>query len=57
MNTIEKTYHGYPIMTDKERELTCDTKVLNEIERQFDYAKENKSKIFFTHWSDKTRHE
>ena len=47
MNTIEKTYHGYPIMTDKERELTCDTKILNEIERQFDYAEETKSKVFF----------
>ena len=45
--TTEETYHGYPIMTDKERELTCDTKILNEIERQFDYAEETKSKVFF----------
>ena len=45
--TTEETYHGYPIMTDPQRGLSCDTKILNEIERQFDYAEENKSKIFF----------
>ena len=45
--TTEETYHGYPIMTDQQRGLACDTKILNEIERQFDYAEENKSKIFF----------
>ena len=45
--TTEETYHGYPIMTDKTRGLACDAKVLNEIERQFDYAEETKSKVFF----------
>ena len=33
MNTIENTYHNYSIMTDKERNLSCNTKILNEIER------------------------
>ena len=47
MNTTESTYHNYPIMTDKERNLSCNTKILNEIERQFDYAEETKSKVFF----------
>ena len=45
--TAEETFHGYPIMTDKARGLACDAKVLNEIERQFDYAEETKSKVFF----------
>ena len=45
--TTEETYHGYPIMTDKTRGLACDAKVLNENERQFDYAEETKSKVFF----------
>ena len=45
MNTTENTYHNYPIMTDKERNLSCNTKILNEIERQFDYAEETKSKV------------
>ena len=45
--TTEKTFNNYPIMTDKERDLSCDTKILNEIERQFDYAEETKSKVFF----------
>ena len=47
MNTTENTYHNYSIMTDKERNLSCNTKILNEIERQFDYAEETKSKVFF----------
>ena len=45
--TTEETFHDYPIMTDQQRGLACDTKILTEIERQFDYAEENKSKIFF----------
>ena len=45
--TAEETFHAYPIMTDKARGLACDAKVLNEIERQFDYAEETKSKVFF----------
>ena len=38
--TTEETFHGYPIMTDN-------AIVLNEIERQFDYAEETKNKTFF----------
>ncbi len=34
-------------MTDPQRGLFCDTKILNEIEKQFDYAEETKSKVFF----------
>ena len=45
--TTEKTYNNYPIMTDQERDLSCDTRILNEIERQFEYAEETKNKIFF----------
>ena len=45
--TIEETFHDYPIMTDQQRGLACDTKILTEIERQFDYAEETKSKVFF----------
>ena len=45
--TTEKTYNNYPIMTDQERGLSCDTKILQEIERQFEYADETKNKIFF----------
>ena len=45
--TTEETFNGYPIMTDKAKGLACDIKILNEIERQFDYAEETKSKIFF----------
>ena len=45
--TTERTYHGYPIMTDEDRGLSCDTKILDEIEKQFDYADETKNKTFF----------
>ena len=45
--TTEETFNGYPIMTDQQRGLACDTKILTEIERQFDYAEETKSKVFF----------
>ena len=45
--TTEDTYHGYPIMTDKDRGLSCDTRILDEIEKQFDYAEETKNKTFF----------
>ena len=34
-------------MTDEERGLSCDTKILNEIERQFGYAEVTKSKTLF----------
>ena len=47
MKTTEISYHNYPIMTDKERNLSCNTEILKEIERQFDYAEQTKSKIFF----------
>ena len=45
--TTEDTYHGYPIMTDEDRGLSCDTRILDEIEKQFDYADETKNKTFF----------
>ena len=45
--TTEKTFHGYSIMTDEERGLSCETKILNEIERQFGYAEATKSKTLF----------
>jgi hypothetical protein len=34
-------------MTDQETGLSCDTKILTEIERQFEHANNTKSKIFF----------
>ena len=34
-------------MTDKAKGLACDIKILNEIERQLDYAEETKSKTLF----------
>ena len=45
--TTAETYHDYPIMTDKAKGLACDIKILNEIERQLDYAEETKSKTLF----------
>ena len=45
--TVEETYNDHSIMTDKDRGLSCNTEILREIERQFEYAEENKSKIFF----------
>ena len=45
--TTESTYNNHTIMTNKERGLACDIKILNEIERQFQYAEETKSKIYF----------
>ena len=45
--TTEETFNDYPIMTDQQRGLACDTKILTEIEKQFDYAEETKSKVFF----------
>ena len=45
--TAEDTFRNHSIMTDREKGLECDTKVLNEIDRQFRYAEETKSKIFF----------
>ena len=45
--TTAEIYHDYPIMTDKAKGLACDIKILNEIERQLDYAEETKSKTLF----------
>lgn len=45
--TTESSYHGYPIMTDEDRWLSCDTRILDEIEKQFDYAEDTKNKTFF----------
>ena len=45
--TLDSNYNNYTIMTDKERGLSCNTEILREIERQFDYAENSKSKVFF----------
>ena len=45
--TTAETYHDYPIMTDKAKGLACAIKILNEIERQLDYAEATKSKTLF----------
>ena len=45
--TTAETYHDYPIMTDKAKGLACNIKILNEIERQLDYAEATKSKTLF----------
>lgn len=45
--TTEDTFNNHPIMTDKERGLSCNTNILKEIDRQFKYAEKDKSKIFF----------
>ena len=45
--TTESTYNNHTIMTDKERGLACDIKILDEIERQFQYAEATKSKSYF----------
>lgn len=34
--TFEPDYNGYPINTDKEAGLACDTRILNAIERTLD---------------------
>ena len=35
--TTEKTFHGYSIMTDEEKGLSCETKILNEINKIINY--------------------
>ena len=45
--TTKSTYNNHTIMTNKERGLACDIKILDEIERQFQYAEATKSKIYF----------
>ena len=45
--TLDSHYDNYSIMTDRERGLSCNTEILREIKRQFDYAEESKSKVYF----------
>ena len=45
--TMEETSRNHPIMTDKGKGLSCNKKILHEIERQFEYAEQQKSKVFF----------
>ena len=45
--TTESMYNNHTIMTNKERGLACDIKILDEIERQFQYAEATKSKSYF----------
>ena len=47
IETVESTYSDYSILTDKERGLSCNIEILREIEKQFNYAEESKSKVFF----------
>ena len=51
--TTKSTFHDHPIMTDEARGLSCDVKILNEIERQFKYAEESKSKSYFMRFDAK----
>ena len=44
---LDSHYDNYSIMTDRERGLSCNTEILREIKRQFDYAEESKSKVYF----------
>lgn len=45
--TTEKIYNNHPIMTDKDSGLSCDTRILDEIEKQFEYADRSKCRTFF----------
>ena len=45
--TTEQTFHNHTIMTDQKRKMSCNIKILNEIEKQFEYADKTKSKVFF----------
>ena len=45
--TTAPEYNGSKILTDKAKGLAADTKLLDRIEKQFDYAEANKSKTFF----------
>ncbi len=45
--TSKEIYKGFPIMTDRERGLQADTKILKHIDQQFNQAEQDKSKIFF----------
>ena len=47
IETVESTYSDYSIMTNKERGLSCNIEILRAIEKQFNYAEESKSKVFF----------
>ena len=51
--TTKSTFHDHPIMTDEARGLSCDVKILNEIERQFQYAEDSKSKSYFMRFDAK----
>ena len=45
--TTEKIYNNHPIMTDKENNQSCDMRILDKIEEQFEYADKSKIRIFF----------
>lgn len=51
--TTKNTFHNHPIMADEARGLSCDVKILNEIERQFKYAEDSKSKSYFMRFDAK----
>lgn len=45
--TTKPTYHSYPVLTDAKRGLAIDTDIMSNIEAQFNYAEDTKSKVFF----------
>ncbi|MBQ7179392.1 MAG: hypothetical protein IJS08_18390, partial [Victivallales bacterium] len=45
--TTAPEYNGSTILTDKEKGLAADTRILDRINAQFNYAEDSKSKTFF----------
>jgi len=48
--TTESHYHGHPILTNKAKNLGCDTKILDGIERVMDHAISEKSRVMMTRY-------
>ncbi|MDD3021848.1 MAG: inovirus-type Gp2 protein [Alphaproteobacteria bacterium] len=45
--TFEPEFNGKPILADKEKQLDCDTKILNKIEEVFEHMTQKHSKVLF----------
>ena len=43
----QENYKEYPVMVNQEQKQYCDRRILEKIEDQFDYAEQEKSKVFF----------
>ena len=43
--TYDPTYHGNPILTNKEKKLGCDTRILDKIESVMDHATQKHNKV------------